>query len=151
MMKWCHSWNLNLSSRLILLVGYLMVLSVATILCCRWYLNDFARGKPKYWDKNLFQCQFVHHKSHVGVLGLKPELLVERQTERLSLPLCKFGPTDAKSIAFCEKLESVLTERLWIDQHSTQALPVVPCTNLLTSHVSTAVAVLKYTLRYGDV
>jgi hypothetical protein len=22
-------------------------------------------GKPKYSDKNLSQCQFVHHKSHM--------------------------------------------------------------------------------------
>jgi hypothetical protein len=29
----------------------------------RWW-NDTDRRKPKYWDKNLFQCHFVHHKSH---------------------------------------------------------------------------------------
>jgi hypothetical protein len=30
-----------------------------------------------YTEKTLFQCQFVHHKSHIGVLGLKLGLLVE--------------------------------------------------------------------------
>jgi hypothetical protein len=29
----------------------------------RWNEND--RGKPKYWGKNLSQCHFVHHKSHM--------------------------------------------------------------------------------------
>jgi hypothetical protein len=25
-----------------------------------WW-NDTDWGRPKYWDKNLFQCHFVHH------------------------------------------------------------------------------------------
>jgi hypothetical protein len=24
------------------------------------------RGKPKYSEKNLFHCHFVHHKSNMG-------------------------------------------------------------------------------------
>jgi hypothetical protein len=29
----------------------------------RW--NEIDRGKPKYSGKNLSQCRFVHHKSHM--------------------------------------------------------------------------------------
>jgi hypothetical protein len=29
----------------------------------RW--NEIDRGKPKYSGKNLAQCHFVHHKSHM--------------------------------------------------------------------------------------
>jgi hypothetical protein len=29
----------------------------------RW--NEIGRGKPKYSGKNLSQCHFVHHKTHM--------------------------------------------------------------------------------------
>jgi hypothetical protein len=27
--------------------------------------NDTDRGKPKYWERNLSQCHFVHSISHM--------------------------------------------------------------------------------------
>jgi hypothetical protein len=36
-----------------------------------WW-DDSDRGNPKYWEKNLSQCQFVHHKFHVDCPGIEP-------------------------------------------------------------------------------
>jgi hypothetical protein len=35
--------------------------------------NEIDRIKPKYSGKNLYQCQFVHHKSHMDRPGIDPE------------------------------------------------------------------------------
>jgi hypothetical protein len=36
----------------------------------RW--NEIDRGKPKYSEKNLSQCHYVHHKSHMDRPGVEP-------------------------------------------------------------------------------
>jgi hypothetical protein len=40
------------------------VFSAFSILMEHW-CNEIDRGKPKYSGKNLSQCQFVYHKSHM--------------------------------------------------------------------------------------
>ena len=36
----------------------------------RW-TNDTDRGKPKYSEANLFQCQFLRQKSHMDWPGIE--------------------------------------------------------------------------------
>jgi hypothetical protein len=38
----------------------------------RW--NESDKGKPKYSEKHLSQCHFVHHKSHMEQPGIEPGL-----------------------------------------------------------------------------
>jgi hypothetical protein len=34
--------------------------------------NDAGGGKLKYRERNLFQCDYVHHKSHMNGPGNEP-------------------------------------------------------------------------------
>jgi hypothetical protein len=34
--------------------------------------NEIDRGIPKYSEKNLSQCHFLHHKSHMDRPGNEP-------------------------------------------------------------------------------
>jgi hypothetical protein len=42
-----------------------------SILMEHWW-NKIDRGKLKYSEKNLSQCRFVHHKSHLERPGIEP-------------------------------------------------------------------------------
>ena len=46
-----------------------------------WW-NDTDRGKLKYWERNLSQCHFVQHKSHMDWLGIEPNKSVPTSHNR---------------------------------------------------------------------
>jgi hypothetical protein len=43
----------------------------------QWW-NNSGMGKLEYWERNLFQCHFAHHKSHMDRPTTEPEPLWEK-------------------------------------------------------------------------
>jgi hypothetical protein len=63
----------------------------------RW--NDIDRGKPKDSEKNLSQCHFVYHKSHMDRQAASAGFRSEKPvTNRLSCSMADFFPCQVKSL-----------------------------------------------------
>jgi len=74
----------QLSDTRLFLARYLMMQSTATIIQCWWRMNEWSmghwwkntdRGKMKYFGRNLSQCYYAHHKSHIYWPGIEPKHL----------------------------------------------------------------------------
>jgi hypothetical protein len=63
----------------------------------RW--NEIDRGKPKYSYKNLSQCHFIHHKSHMDWTGIESP---PPRWETMVRPLNTQLPTFVTSIIFVQ-------------------------------------------------
>jgi len=37
-----------------------------------YWWNDTDKGKPKYWEINLFHCHCVYHSSHMDWVMIEP-------------------------------------------------------------------------------
>jgi hypothetical protein len=63
-----------------------------------WW-HDTDRGKPKYSEKSLFHCHFVHHKSYKDLPGIEhwPPLNTLKKVE---VPYHSIVTDFRKSIAF---------------------------------------------------
>jgi len=86
-----------------------------------WW-NDTDRGKLKYLERNLSQCHFVYHKSHMDCLASKPVLRGERSaTDRLSHGTAytyRNSSTEHKNLlSTSQKTHSLCLVLLWHSYH----------------------------------
>jgi hypothetical protein len=59
------------------------------------WLNDTDRGKPKYWQYNLFPSHFVHYKRHMDWLLIRNQVFAVRGWRLATLTW--HGPGDCTS------------------------------------------------------
>jgi hypothetical protein len=67
------SWRWGGSSTQAWIPTYVSILRIPQMIfvwraTVKWYID---RGKPKNSEKNMSQCHFVHHKSHMDWLGAR--------------------------------------------------------------------------------
>jgi hypothetical protein len=68
--------TINICTKHILMFADYVSLSVLFKQCSKllWLFSEIDRGKLQYWDKYLFHCHAMHHKSHTDWLRMRTGL-----------------------------------------------------------------------------